>query len=44
VTFSNACTAGAHVVTRTVYVTDPCTPVTKTRSCYAGTDPGTCHR
>jgi hypothetical protein len=41
VTFTNAYDARAHVVTRTVYVTDPCAPVPKIGPRYAGTDPGT---
>jgi len=46
VTFTNAYDARAHVVTRTVYITDPCAPIPKARPRYAGTDPvpnpGTC--
>jgi CshA-type fibril repeat protein len=42
VTFTNAYDARAHVVTRTVYVTDPCAPVPKAGPRLAGTDPGTC--
>lgn len=45
-TFTNAYDARAHVVTRTVYVTDPCAPVPKIGPRLAGTDPvpnpGTC--
>jgi hypothetical protein len=42
VTFTNAYDARAYVVTRTVYITDPCAPTPKIRPRYAGTDPGTC--
>jgi CshA-type fibril repeat protein len=42
VTFTNAYDARAHVVTRTVYITDPCAPTPKIGPRYAGTNPGTC--